>query len=1190
MLQCGRRPPEGGFLPGVDRAPGGGVGSEGGDLLMEEAIEFGQPLSGDGRYAELRPSFRVDPQVGFVRHEQEPLMREKGGTKEGIGFRKLRCGGQMDDDVRGAQRFLRPSDSFGLHRVLGAPMARRVDEADREAADLAEGFDRVPRRSGVGGDDRPVLAQDRVEEARLTDIRAAGENDDDPLAEQPTGGCGAGQGDELVPQPVDSAEHSRPDLRSDILLRKIEEGFPMGDELQKEAPSFRELTAEPTLFPLLGGRQAAQAAGVNEIGDRLGLGQVELAMEKGALGELSGKGCAGAEGEIGGEDPIDQERIPVAGDFDHLFPGIRARLPPVEEDDVVQPLHAVPELAMGGLLGLPQDRLPQQQIGDLPGPRTADADNGQGGRRGRGGQGGNGVIHRSFLAAMWDFSPPLSSFSFDGKRRTRKLVRHSRREYDGGSRVMASELFEGQEFRSERQGVFVRVLLERKRDCLLDYAVPERLAGRIGIGSHVRVPLRRTQATGWVIDFPARPAVEGVRELTAISEEAFHLPRVLLQLAEWAAGYYCAPLAATLACILPAPVRGARTQERLLVRSLPEPREEDLDRLGCSSREKQAWLQLRALGPTWLTRLCAATGIGPQVWKRLAKRGLVDLRKVERSRHPLGPSPPQEGEMPVLTGDQAAACETVRGAIRQTGFAPFLLFGVTGSGKTEVYLRSVEEALAQGRSALILVPEIALTPQLVEQVQRRFGDLPGKVALWHSRLSAGERYDQWKDVCSGRARIVVGARSAVFAPLRGLGLIVVDEEHEPAYKQGETPRYHARDVAVMRARREGIPVVLGSACPSLESYANALAGKYRLLELSARVENRSLPLVRVVDLRGRGKRRKTAAAESPWLSRELREELAERLAGRRQAILYVNRRGYARVLQCADCGGVKECPHCSVALTYHRTGGNLRCHFCGHLEPYPRECSACHGLRFEALGTGTERVVEAVERAFPSARILRMDSDSMARKGALPEALRAFAERRFDILVGTQMVAKGLHFPGVTLVGVVQIDGLLHMPDFRSAERAFQQLLQVAGRSGRGETRGSVLIQTRCPVHPAIQFARHHDYRGFAEQDLEFRAAFGYPPAARLLLLVWKSPNEALCRQTAEFEAGEIRRRLAALAEPGEVLPAPIARLQGVFRYQLLLKTQRMGEAARLLRQWIEARGCRAAIDLAVDVDPVDFL
>ncbi|QSR83962.1 primosomal protein N' [Methylacidimicrobium sp. B4] len=794
---------------------------------------------------------------------------------------------------------------------------------------------------------------------------------------------------------------------------------------------------------------------------------------------------------------------------------------------------------------------------------------------------------------MWSLCSRLSSPGFALERADKKIGAGLPAGYDTRSQAMASELFEGQGFRSERRGAIARVLLERKRDCLLDYGVPERLADQIGIGSHVRVPLRGGQATGWVIGFPEKPAVEGLRELAGIPSEPFPLPATLLGLAEWVAGYYCAPLAATLGCLLPAPVRRAQAREQLRVSCLPQ-QEEELDRLGCSPREKQAWMRLHALGPTWLSELCTGTGIGPQVWKRLAKRKLVDLQKAERPRHPLRDLLPERAVLPVLTEEQAAAFEEVRTAIRESGFAPYLLFGVTGSGKTEVYLRCAAEALAHDRSALILVPEIALTPQLVEQVQRRFGDLPGRVALWHSRLSAGERHDQWRDVCSGRSRIVVGARSAIFCPLRDLGLIVVDEEHEPAYKQGETPRYHARDVAVMRARREGIPVLLGSACPSLESYANALAGKYRLLELSRRVEDRSLPWVRIVDLRGRGRRRKAApagaASESPWLSRELREELGKRLARREQSILYVNRRGYARVLQCAGCGAVRECPHCSVALTYHRAGETLRCHFCGHFEPYPQACSVCGGAGFDRLGLGTERVVEAVEEAFPTARILRMDSDSMARKGSLAEALRAFAERGFDLLVGTQMVAKGLHFPGVTLVGVVQIDGLLHMPDFRSAERAFQQLLQVAGRSGRGEERGVVLIQTRCPVHPAIQFARHHDYRGFAEQDLEFRTSLGYPPAVRLVLLVWKSPNEGLCRQAAEVEAEEIRRRLAGVAEAGEILPAPIARLQGAFRYQLLLKTARIAAATRLLKRWTEERGRRTDVDLVVDVDPVEFL
>src|SRR5262249_34499896 len=426
-----------------------------------------------------------------------------------------------------------------------------------------------------------------------------------------------------------------------------------------------------------------------------------------------------------------------------------------------------------------------------------------------------------------------------------------------------------------------------------------------------------------------------------------------------------------------------------------------------------------------------------------------------------------------LNEEQAVALNKIGEALAAPENAkPILLHGVTGSGKTEIYLQAIRVALERGRSAIVLVPEISLTPQTVERFKSRFAEMHQVVAVLHSHLSHGERHDEWHKIHSGRARIVIGARSAVFAPLKDVGLIIVDEEHETTYKQEEAPRYHARDVAVVRAKIEKCAVVLGSATPSLESYHNATTGKYELLALTQRVDDQRMPLMRIVDLRQERRKEKIA----PILSEKLSQAIADRLEKREQAILFLNRRGFSTSLLCSNCGEARNCPNCSVALTFHRHMARLSCHLCGHTAAVPKKCPACGKDALIYAGFGTEKVESIVSQLFPKANVRRMDADSMTRKEAYRETLRSFRAGKIDILAGPQMTAKGLHSPNVTLVGIINADVAFHLPDFRAGERTFQLLTQVAGRAGRGERPGEVFVQTYTPFSPSIQFARHHDF------------------------------------------------------------------------------------------------------------------
>jgi primosomal protein N' (replication factor Y) len=529
------------------------------------------------------------------------------------------------------------------------------------------------------------------------------------------------------------------------------------------------------------------------------------------------------------------------------------------------------------------------------------------------------------------------------------------------------------------------------------------------------------------------------------------------------------------------------------------------------------------------------------------------------------------------------ALHHIKEALRERRFSVVLLHGVTGSGKTEVYLQAIDEALKLGRGAIVLVPEISLTPQTVEGFKSRFAE---NVAVLHSRLSAGERLDEWEKLREGKARVVVGARSAVFAPIRDLGLIVVDEEHEHTYKQEETPRYHARDLTVMRGTLENATVILGSATPSLESSWNAAIGKYRVFHLPRRIQNRPLPGVAIVDMREEIKR----TGKMSFFSRRLLGAMEERLAKGEQVILFLNRRGFSPIMICRRCGFVQKCPHCSVSLTTHHEGGAMVCHLCGYVAVPPDRCPSCRSPHLRFPGLGTQKLELMVSKLFPEYRVGRMDTDSMTGKDAHAEALGAFRRGELRILLGTQMIAKGLHFPNVTLVGVMCADTALHLPDFRAAERTFQLLTQVAGRAGRGEVHGEVIVQTYAPNHPAIIAAGQQDYEAFYRQEIRFRQELGYPPVKRFVVVTLRGRNGEAVRW--------IGTRLAALLKgsaPPEIevlgpAPAPIARARGQYRWQLILKGESVLRMNAALRDALGGFRAIKGIQIVVDADPVSML
>jgi primosomal protein N' (replication factor Y) (superfamily II helicase) len=739
--------------------------------------------------------------------------------------------------------------------------------------------------------------------------------------------------------------------------------------------------------------------------------------------------------------------------------------------------------------------------------------------------------------------------------------------------------------------LYARVIIDRSIHRELDYAVPELLAEKIGIGSRVRVPFRERSALGTVVGLLEESDAQGIRPIEALVGDAPILSEKLIELGRWMSVYYCCPIETVMRSLLPQVIRRAEVgwKKQLFVSAAKEIGADEIEKLRRRAPKQAELLEAvsKLRKPIAAAELLRETSLDNQTLRALEKRGFVALREEAVARDPHADEQFVASTDLTLNDEQAAALAAVEEALAAPDKAkPILLHGVTGSGKTEIYLQAIHATLARSKTAIVLVPEISLTPQTVERFKSRFAETQEMVAVLHSHLSEGERHDEWHKIHAGRARIVVGARSAVFAPLENLGLIVVDEEHETSYKQEDAPRYHARDVAVVRAKLEGCAVLLGTATPSLESYHNATQGKYRLLKLTQRVDDCQMPLMRIVDLRLERRKEKVAAI----LSEKLRSAITARLEKREQTILFLNRRGFSTSLLCSNCGEARDCPNCSVALTFHRGAARLTCHLCGHTAAVPKKCPACSQDALIYSGFGTEKVEANVVHLFPDANVRRMDADSMSRKDAYRETLHAFRAGKIDILVGTQMIAKGLHFPNVTLVGIINADLALHMPDFRAGERTFQLLTQVAGRAGRGETPGEVFVQTYTPFSPSIQFARHHDFAGYFEQELEFRERCDFPPFKHVILITVRSTHLGRAKLSAET----IARRLKEALPPEFILsapaPAPLEKLQSQFRFHILMRGEAIMRLSRLVRETLDKLPLPEDVVAAVDVDPYQLL
>jgi primosomal protein N' (replication factor Y) (superfamily II helicase) len=737
------------------------------------------------------------------------------------------------------------------------------------------------------------------------------------------------------------------------------------------------------------------------------------------------------------------------------------------------------------------------------------------------------------------------------------------------------------------RGRFAEVIIPSPLKEPLTYEIPPDLD--LDIGMRVVVPVGRRRVTGVVAALSDQSRIDGIKAVAEAPDGRPVMDAALLRLAQWIAKYYLASIGEVLAAMMPAHLRSE--SRRVVTAQSGDFAVDGLERKILEELHRSK----TPVALKTLARKFSRGGFYPAL-ESLARMGAVEIReraRRERKKQDSGEAPANGRELS-LTAEQRSACDAIEASVAG-GFKAFLLYGVTGSGKTEVYLRAMERAREAGKQSLILVPEISLTPQLLDRVNARFA---GRVGVLHSALTHGERWREWWRIIRGEADVVVGARSAIFAPLPALGLIVVDEEHDPSYKQEEGLRYNARDIAVVRAKLLGCPVVLGSATPAIESYENCRSGRYTLLELKHRVEQRPLPDVTTVDLREAwaAGRPGTNGAKVPLLSPVLIDALGDNLARRRQSLVFLNRRGFANFLQCRICGFVLRCDHCSVTLTFHKRERLVLCHHCGWRRPAPESCPHCGEIAFLPVGFGTEQLEQEIAERFPDARIARMDRDTTVRRGSHERLIRKWEKGEIDILMGTQMITKGHDVSGVTLVGAVLADLSFNLPDFRAAERTFQLLSQVAGRAGRGSDPGRVIIQTYNPDHYALRHVLTHDYPGFFADELEFRRALSYPPFSRLVHLRLEGPKPLEIEETAkrlgEWLREESRRRAQRYPDI-EVLgpaPAPILKLRGRFRWQILLKGKQSA-ALLALAAGAQARLPRTSrARLHVDVDPYSML
>ncbi len=666
--------------------------------------------------------------------------------------------------------------------------------------------------------------------------------------------------------------------------------------------------------------------------------------------------------------------------------------------------------------------------------------------------------------------------------------------------------------------IFADVVINRPVEGPFSYSVPESLAEQVKVGSCVQVSFGNRYLTGYVVGLSSKCKIKNLKPIAYVLDRAPLIDSQMLELTKWISDYYYSSWGEAISAAVPAVIKKTVQSKRRAKKKEPE---ED------------------------------------------------DIEFIDGTDKHLSPNP-----------EQKQALDSIKKCIDRKAHEVFLLHGVTGSGKTEVYLQSIAHVLESGRSSIVLVPEISLTPQTVARFKARFGD---KIAVLHSRLLGSKRVSEWQRIFSGNAQIVVGARSAIFAPLKNLGLVVVDEEHETSYKQIDVPRYNARDVAIKRAELSGAVVILGSATPSLESFYAARLGRYRLIELPERIDSRLLPEVSIIDMRDE----LTKTKKFPIFSLPLKNLIEKDISEQKQVILFLNRRGFSTFISCRKCGYVLTCKRCNVSLTYHFHTKKLICHHCNYKQDPVDICPQCNSSHVRYWGTGTEKIESELHRFFPGARIARMDTDTTRKRGTHEKILARFKDHKIDILVGTQMIAKGLDFPKVTLVGVISADTALNLPDFRSAERTFNLLTQVAGRAGRSDLGGRVIIQTYTPGHYAIQSAKTHDYNNFYAKEISFRRELNLPPFSRMVSLTFRGRKEEVVLKVSEVlrDRLEVKNKSMNVEVVGPA-PAPISRIKGTYRWNLFLKSDKVENITRLLKEVLGIRKKVGGVIITVDVEP----
>ncbi|WP_027954146.1 primosomal protein N' [Halobacillus kuroshimensis] len=784
-----------------------------------------------------------------------------------------------------------------------------------------------------------------------------------------------------------------------------------------------------------------------------------------------------------------------------------------------------------------------------------------------------------------------------------------------------------------------------------DYEIPEKFEGIVQPGVRVIVPFGPRKILGYVISLSETSSFSSVKKITDVLDVIPTLTQELLHLGKWLSNYTLSYYISCLQVMLPQVMKAkyrkelwklsdepldsaldavfdgrgvmdfeefeqsgisyhilrkhmnegevdvhyeVKSRETKKLKAVVAPAvspidmEEKLEDLPPQAKKQRAIVEyfLQHPEPLDKKRLLDHLQTTPAALKPLVEQNVLKEYKQEVFRDPYGGREFKRTTPFALTDEQETAIRPILSTIEKQEHDVFLLHGVTGSGKTEVYMQSIQQVLDKGEEAIMLVPEIALTPQMVERFKGRFGS---KVAVLHSALSAGEKYDEWRKIQRQEVQVVVGARSAIFAPFTNLGLIIIDEEHETSYKQEDRTRYHARDVAVQRAKTHHCPVVLGSATPSLETYARAAKGNYQLLTLSKRMNEAVMPEVELVDMR-----EELHSGNRSMFSIPLKEKIEERLARKEQVVLFLNRRGYSTFVMCRDCGHVSECPHCDIALTYHKRQNRLKCHYCSHEEPMPEKCPECESKTIRYFGTGTQKVEEALQELIPEARIIRMDVDTTRRKGAHERLLTQFGEGKADILLGTQMIAKGLDFGNVTLVGVLAADAMLNLPDFRASEKTFQLLTQVSGRAGRHEKSGEVVVQTYTPEHYSIELASTYDYEQFFQEEMKLRKAFRYPPYYYLTLFTISHPNQLKAEEATRKITMFMQQKLSSQAHVLGPTPSALARINNRYRYQCMVKYKKEPEqrkfVERILHYYEDEMKQENGLQITVDFQPYQLM